>query len=138
MQRPVILRHEGRLPLNLEVLPRVDANGTLMVIVVNHDATRATYQVAVDDSLLAKLAGGEAWDMLTEKTIESDTDGKFDLAVPAGGVSVFMLGTPTHLAPIKAAQARLHKKDMSVPPYFRDRPHLNQGEWNTPVPPIDS
>jgi hypothetical protein len=134
--RPVTLMQGERLPLNLEILPRVDADGTLMVIVVNHDETQATYQVAVDDSLMAKLAGAEAWDMLTEKTIESNTDGRFDLTVPAWGVSVLMIAKPSHLRPIKAAQARLNRKDMSVPKYFRDRRQLNEGEWNTPVPPI--
>jgi len=127
-----------RLPLNLEVLPRVDEKGTLMVIVINHDKTEATYQASIDASLLAKLDGAEVWDMLHEKTLEPQTDGKFDISVPAWGVSVFMVGKPAELRPVKAAQARLNRKDMSVPKYFRERPHLNEYEYNTPVPPIGS
>jgi len=53
-------------------------------------------------------------------------------------VSVLMVGKPAELRPVKAAQARLNRKDMSVPKYFRDRPHLNEYEYGTPVPPIGS
>ena len=134
--RPVTLTQGDKLPMNLEVLPRVDAQGTMMVVVVNHDSAKATYDVTVDASYLAELKGAEAWDMLNEKVIEANTDGRFGLAVPAWGVSVFMLGAPKALAPIKAAQAKLNRKDMSVPKYFLDQPHLNQGEWGTAVPPI--
>ena len=74
--------------------------------------------------------------MLNEQVIEQDTDGKFELSVPSWGVSVFMVGKANVLAPIKAQQAKLNSKDMSVPKYFLDRPHLNEYEWGTPVPPI--
>lgn len=136
--RPVTLMQGDRLPLNLEVLPRVDGKGTLMVIVINHDKTEATYQVSIDESLLKKLNGAEVWDMLHEKTLERQTDGRFDVPLPAWDVSVFMVGDPAELRPIKAAQVRLNRKDMSVPKYFRDRPHLNEYEYGTPVPPIGS
>jgi hypothetical protein len=132
--RPVSLLQSGKVPLNLEVLPRLDAQRTLMVVVINHDQTEATYQVAIDQSLLAKSPKSEAWDMLREKSLENNTDGQFDLAVPAWGVSVFMVGAPAALKPIKALQTELNKKDLSVPKYFRDRPQLNEGEYNTPVP----
>lgn len=137
VSRPVTLLRNGRLPLNLEILPRLDEQGTLMVIVINHDPTEATYQVEVDRKLLVRLHGGEAWDMLREQTIETPTDGKFTLAVPAWGVSVFMLGTPARLQPIKARQAELNQRDLSVPQYFRDRPELNAVEYDTPVPPLE-
>jgi hypothetical protein len=52
-------------------------------------------------------------------------------------VAVFMLGTPDGLKPIQAAQAKLNKKDLSVPQYFADRPALNEYEWGTPVPAIE-
>ncbi len=136
VSRPVTLLHDGHLPLNLEVLPRVDEQGTLMVIVINHDQTDVTYQADVDRKLMARLKGAEAWDMLREKTIESNTDGKFRLAVPAWGVSVFMLGTPASLQPIKVVQAELNKRDLSVPQYFRDRPELNTPEFDAPIPPL--
>jgi hypothetical protein len=122
--------------MNLEVLPRVGHHGTLMAIVISHDKTEAEYDVTVDDSVMGKLNAAEAWNMLDEKTIEQDTDGQFKLKVPSWGVAVFMVGTPKALAPIKAAQARLNKKDLSVPDYFVKRPHLNEYEWGTPVPPI--
>lgn len=126
----------ARQPMNLEVLPRVAADGTLMVVVISHDKTEAEYDVIVDDSLLAKLTSAEAWNLLDEKTIEQNTDGRFKLAVPSWGVSVFMVGTSKALAPIKAAQAKLNKKDLGVPDYFVKRPQLNEYEWGTPVPPI--
>jgi hypothetical protein len=122
--------------MNHEVLPRVASDGTLMVIVISHDETEAEYDVVVDDSLMAKLNNAEAWNMLDEKTIEQNTDGQFKLEVPSWGVAVFMAGTQKALAPIKAAQAKLNRKDMGVPDYFVKRPHLNEYEWGTPVPPI--
>jgi hypothetical protein len=134
--RAVKLSLHGRQPLNLEVLPRVAADGTAMVIVINHDKTEGEYDVIVDDSVMAQGSDAEAWSMLDEQTIEQNTDGRFKLNVPGWGVSVFLLGHARSLAPIKAAQARLNKKDLSVPEYFVKRPHLNEYEWGTPVPPI--
>lgn len=134
--RPVRLWLDRRQPMNLEVLPRTASDGTLMVVVISHDHTEAEYDVTVDDSLMAKLSGAEAWNMLDETTIEQDTDGQFKLRVPGWGVAVFMVGPPQALTPVKTAQARLNKKDLSVPDYFVKRPHLNEYEWGTPVPPI--
>jgi len=119
VRRVVAARLEDRLPMNLEVLPRVDDRGTLMVIVINHDRTDATYNVSVDPAYVHQNA--EAWDLLAEKTIETNTDGKFRRAVAPWGVSVFMLGNPEDLAPIKTAQAKLNRMDMGVPRYFLDR-----------------
>ncbi|MBI3860266.1 MAG: hypothetical protein HY290_00055, partial [Planctomycetia bacterium] len=132
--RPVTLLRGGKLPLNLEVLARRHENGAMMAVVINHDSTEATYQVVLDKGLLASLPQAEAWDMLREKTLEARTDGRFDLAIPAWGASVFMVAPPNFLQPIKKLQADLNRKDMSVPKYFADRPQLNTDEWNTPVP----
>ena len=137
VNRPVTLSREGKLPMNLEVLPRVAPDGSLMVVVINHDETKAEYDVSIGASLMAKLSGAEALNVLTEKTIEPSTDGKFKLDVPSWGVAVFMVGKAKALAPVKAAQAKLSKKDLSVPDYFTKRPKLNQYEWGTPVPPIE-
>jgi len=134
--RPVRLSLDGRQPLNLEVLPRTASDGTLMVVLICHDGTEAEYDVTVDGSLMAKLNGAEAWNMLDETTIETDTDGQFQLRVPGWGVAVFMVGSSRSLAPVKAAQAGLNEKDSSVPDYFVKRPRLNEYEWGTPVPPI--
>jgi hypothetical protein len=117
------------------VLPRVAADGTLMVVVISHDKTEATYDVAIDPALVPK--GAVAWEMLTETQLATDNDGRFKLKVPSWGVSVFMLGDSKALKPIRSAQAALNKKDMSVPKYFLDRPALNEYEWGTPVPPIE-
>jgi hypothetical protein len=133
--RPVALTLGGTLPMNLEVLPRVDDKGTLMVVAISHDRTEADYDAAVDPSLVKP--GFVAWDMLNDKVIEADTDGQFKVKVPAWGVSVFMLGSPAALKPIQETQAKLNRKDLGVPKYFVDRPQLNQGEWGTPVPPIE-
>jgi len=135
--RPVALTLDGRLPMNLEVLPRVAADGTLMVVVISHDKTEADYDVAIDASLMKSLDGADAWDLLNDKTIETKTDGKFALKVPSWGVSVFMLGQPAKLKPIQAAQKKLMAMDLSVPKYFLDRPKLNEYEWGTPVPAIE-
>ncbi|MBT6048789.1 MAG: hypothetical protein HOG49_18485 [Candidatus Scalindua sp.] len=124
----------GRKVYNLEVLPRINTDGTLMVIVINHDKTEARYDVKVDQVYIKK--GMEAWSMLDEKTIEKRTDGKFKFSVPSWGVSVFMLGTPKNLGQIKSVQARLNKKDMSVPRYFLDRPDLLKPEYSVPIPKI--
>jgi len=132
--RVVTATSNGTLPMNLELLPRVDDKGRLMVVVINHDKTEAEYDVTVDPAYVEK--GSEAWDMLAEKVIEKDTDGQFRLAVPAWGIAVLMIGKPDDLAPIKAAQAKLNKKDMSVPKYFAERPELNEGEYSTPIPPV--
>lgn len=132
--RAVTLTRNGKLPMNLEVLPRVDGNGTLMVIVISHDQTADEYDVTVDPALVTK--GSSAWSMLDEQAIERDTDGRFKLKVPAWGVSVFMVGLPDALQPIQALQAKLNRKDLSVPSYFADRPKLNEAEWTIKVPPI--
>ena len=136
VRRLVTVRRTGRVPCNLEVLPRADEAGNLMVFVINHDATDATCQVTVDPAHLKRpaLRAAEAWDLLGQKRIEKDTDGRFDLAVPPWKVAVFLIGPPDALAPIKAAQRRLAAMDLSVPQYFLDRPPLNQAEWNTPIP----
>ena len=123
--------------MNLEVLPRAAADGTLMVVVINHDKTEADYDVSIDASLMKALNGADAWDLLNDKRIETKTDGKFSLKVPSWGVSVFMLGQPAKLKPIQAAQRKLMAMDLSVPKYFLDRPKLNEYEWGTPVPPIE-
>jgi hypothetical protein len=47
-----------------------------------------------------------------------------------------MLGTPARLQSIKAQQAELNQRDLSVPQYFRDRPELNTPEFETRIPPL--
>ena len=120
VKRLVTLSREGEIPCNLEVLPRVDADGTLMVVVVNHDATDATYEVTIDPEHLTKptLKNAEAWDMLREQTIEPATDGRFAFKVEPWRAAVFMVGTEQALAPVKQAQARLNGMDLSVPASF--------------------
>ena len=132
--RSVTLLLNGKLPMNIEVLPRVAPDGTVLVVVISHDKTEGTYEVTVDPGLVGK--GFEAWSLLDEKTLEASTDGKFTLKVPSWGVTVFALGKPNALQPIKVAQSQLNKMDMSVPEYFTKRPELNEYEWGTPVPPI--
>ena len=132
--RPVTLTTNGKLPMNLEVLPRVAADGTLFVVVINHDKTDATYDAAIDPSLVPK--GAAAWELLTAKELAAAASGPFTLAVPALAVRTFVVGTPASLAAIKERQAKLAAMDMSVPKYFVDRPELNRYEWGTPVPPI--
>ena len=134
VKRVVQMTKGGRKVYNLEVLPRINTDGTLMVIVINHDKTEARYDVKVDQVYIKK--GMEAGSMLDEKTIEKRTDGKFKFSVPSWGVSVFMLGTPKNLGQIKSVQARLNKKDMSVPRYFLDRPDLLKPEYSVPIPKI--
>ena len=136
IRRLVTITRDGQVPCNLEVLPRADSAGTLMVIVVNHDATAATYRVTVDPQHLAchRLQGVRAWNVLTEKALDVNAEGVFSLAIEPWRPAVFTIGTPSALAPIKEAQARLHAKDMSVPKYFLDRTKLNEYEYDTPVP----
>ena len=132
--RPVTITLDGKLPMNLEVLPRTATDGTLMVVVISHDKTGGEYDVAVDPALVPK--GAVAWEMLTEKELEKDTDGRFKVSVPNWGVSVILLGTPGNLKPIQAVQAKLNRKDLSVPKYFVDRPHLNENQYGSPIPAI--
>ena len=81
--RPVALMLGDKLPMNLEVLPRVDDKGRLMVIVISHDKTEATYNVTVAPDYVKR--GMQAWNMLTEKVIEKNTDGRFRIKVPSWG-----------------------------------------------------
>jgi hypothetical protein len=122
VRRLVTLTRDGRMPCNLEVLPRLDADGTLMVVVVNHDATDAAYEVAIDPEHLKKpkLKNAEAWDMLRETVIEPATDGRFSFKVEPWRAAVFMVGSSNALARVKETQARLNKMDLSVPPYFAE------------------
>ena len=138
VRRLVTVRQGGRIPCNLEVLPRTDGEGNLMCFVIDHDGTGGACDVTVDPAHLGKLPrGAQVWDLLNEKLIEERTDGKFALTVPAWKVAVFLLGAPAALAPVKAAQAKLNAMDLSVPKYFLDRPALNEPEYNTPIPPIE-
>lgn len=139
VRRAVTLTRGDELPANLEVLPRTDAQGNMMVVVINHDATDATYQVQVDRTRLDAIhsPAPQAWNLLAAERIEKDTDGQFDLAVPAWGVAAFLIGEPANLEPVISAQAKLNNKDLSVPKYFLDRPELNQYQWNTPVPALE-
>jgi len=123
-RRLVSLTHDGKLPCNLEVLPRMDAEGTLMVIVVNHDATDAVYDVTIDLAHLKKpgLKNAEAWDMLRDQVIEPATDGQFPLRIEPWRAAVFMVGTEQVLAKVKEVQTRLNKLDLSVPQYFMQQP----------------
>jgi hypothetical protein len=123
VQRLVTLTRDGVMPMNLEVLPRTDADGTLMVVVVNHDSTDAAYEVAIDPAHLKKplLKNAEAWDMLRETVIEPATDGVFTFKVEPWRAGVFMVGSSNALARVKETQARLNKMDLSVPPYFAER-----------------
>ncbi|MBM4037583.1 MAG: hypothetical protein FJ290_03630 [Planctomycetes bacterium] len=123
VKRLVTLTRNGKLPCNLEVLPRVDANDTLMAVVVNHDATDAAYDVAIAPEHMAKpgLKNAEAWDMLREQTLEAPTDGRFTLKVEPWRAAVFMVGTPEALARTKEAQSKLNAMDFGVPAYFATR-----------------
>jgi len=136
VKRVVSLSVKGEIPCNLEVLPRADAEGNLLVIVVNQDSTDATYQVAVNPEYAATRLpkGALAWNLLENKLIEKDTRGAFDLAVPPEKVAVFFIGAEKVLEPVRKAQAELNAADLSVPKYFRDRPALNEGEYGTAVP----
>jgi hypothetical protein len=127
--RPVTLIRDGVAPMNLEVLSRTDADGTLMVVVINHDATDATYDVTVEPERLKtpKLANAQAWDMLREAVIEDATDGRFSLKIDPWRVAVFMVGSEAALAPVKEAQARLNAMDLSVPAYFTDAEGRGEG-----------
>ncbi len=105
-----------------------------MVIVISHDETEAEYDVAVDDAYVRKETA--VWDMLAGKRLPREADGRFKLKVPSWGVSVFLLGQEAATKPIREVQARLNQKDLSVPKYFADRPHLNEPEWDTPTPEV--
>lgn len=131
-----MLRSKGEVPCNLEVLPRIDAKGNLLVVVVNHDQTQSTYDVTVDAAGLEKKppANSVAWDLLRSKPLRQAGQGKFQLEVPANRVAVFYLGSEQKLQPMKAAQAKLDAMDLSVPAYFKDRPELNADPLNTPIP----
>lgn len=134
---PVTMQLDGAIAGNLEVLPRADDQGNLLVFVVNHDSSAATYQVTVDrDYVSSRLpARPTAWDVLRATPIAEETTGTFELAVPAYRVAVFFVGAESVLTPIREAQAKLAARDLSVPKYFRDRPQLNQAEWGTPPVP---
>jgi len=135
--RPLVqVTLKGEVPCNLEVLPRVDARGNMMVFVVNHDATDATYDVTVDSRYVKKKlpSRSTAWNLLRARLIEERTDGRFSLAVPPWRVAVLFVGSERVLKRVRVAQAALDAMDLSVPDYFRKRPELNQGLWHTPIP----
>jgi len=123
VRRLVTLTRDGQFPCNLEVLPRLDAAGTLMAVVVNHDGTDAAYDVTIAPEHMAKpgLKNAEAWDMLREQVLEAPTDGRFTLKVEPWRAAVFMVGTAEALAKIKEAQSKLNAMDLSVPAYFATR-----------------
>jgi len=136
LRPPVALTRRGRTPCNLEVLPRADDQGNLMVVVVNHDATAATCDVDVAatwaDFRLANRS--TAWNVLEDEVIERNTDGRFRVRVPPYRPAVFFVGSTTALQRVREAQARLAAMDLSVPRYFLERPQLNTPRWDTPIP----
>lgn len=134
----VTLRNKGEVPCNLEVLPRVDRKGNLLVVVANHDRTQTSYDVTVDPASLRSKSiapGAVAWDVLRAKALNQSAPGKFRLEVPAFRVAVFFLGSAEVLEPVKTAQARLDALDLGVPEYFQKHPELNKDPFNTPIPP---
>ena len=119
------------------MLARADADGNLMVVVVNHDSTNASYRLFVDREYVeAKLPKDAlAWNVLENRLIEThDARLIFRVDVAPEKVAVLFIGSPKALEPVKKAQAELDAMDLSVPAYFRDRPALNEGEYGTPVP----
>ena len=136
--RPLVtLSLNGRIPCNLEVLPRVDEAGNMMVIVINHDQTDATYDVRIARQYVAEKLpeGATALDLLGDEVIEEDTDGRFPFAVPPGRPAVLFIGAGDVLARVREAQRSLNAMDMSVPQYFLDRPELNERPWGATLIP---
>jgi hypothetical protein len=134
---PVTIRSKGEVPCNLEVLPRVDRKGNLMVVVINHDQTQTTYDVTVDPTTLRTKkieSSAVAWDLLRSKPVKQTGPGKFRLEVAAYRVAIFYLGSEQVLGPIKDAQAKLDARDLSIPDYFKQHPELNREMFNTPIP----
>jgi hypothetical protein len=131
--RPISLKMGDQLPLNLEVISRVDDKGTMMAVVINHDATDATYDVEISQQY--RSAGTEVFDILAGATISKNAAESIRHRIEPWGVSVLLIGNPESLAQIKQVQAELAAKDMSVPQYFLDNPELNTAEYSTPIPP---
>ncbi len=136
--RPLVTaRLKGEIPCNLEVLPRIDRKGNMLVVLVNHDQTRASYDVTVDPASLrtkSMAANAVAWDLLRSKPLAQAGPGKFRFEVAPSRAAVFYLGAADVLEPIKAVQARLDAMDFGVPEYFLQRPELNKPAFNTPIP----
>ena len=132
----VMLTLDGEIPCNIEVLPRLDEKGNMMVIVINHDSTDATYEVSIEPAYIKEKlpTGSTAWNLLKAELIEERTDGRFPLAVPPYRVTVIFVGSAHALGPVRDAQAKLAAMDLSVPRYFLDRPELNVQLWDTPIP----
>ena len=127
---------DGAIPYNIEVLPRSDPEGNLMMIFINHDDTDAAYEVVINPDYVERQLpkGSIAWNVLEHEPIEAQTGGRFPLAVRPYRVAVCFVGSQEVLNPIKEAQAELAAMDLSVPQYFLDRPELNQALWDTPIP----
>lgn len=109
--RPVSVLKDGKIPCNIEVLPRTDNAGNLMIVLINHDATDATYQVVVDEQYVREKLPRKAtaWNVLANSRIEEDTDGRFDLKIAPWRASVVFLGEAPILQRIQQAQAELVK-----------------------------
>jgi hypothetical protein len=102
---------DGKIPCNIEVLPRTDNAGNLMVVIINHDATDATYQVVVADPYVREKLPKKAtaWNVLANTMIEEDTDGRFDMKLAPWRASVVFLGEGPVLQRIQQVQTDLLK-----------------------------
>lgn len=110
VRRPVSVLKDGKIPCNIEVLPRTDSAGNLMVVMINHDATDATYQVVVEDRVRDTLPkNATAWNVLTNALIEEETDGRFDLKIAPWRTAVIFLGEGQALQRVRQAQTELLK-----------------------------
>jgi hypothetical protein len=109
--RPVSVLKDGKIPCNIEVLPRTDNAGNLMVVIINHDATDATYQVVVADQYVREKLPKKAtaWNVLANTLIEEDTDGHFDMKLAPWRASVVFLGEGPVLQRIQQVQTDLLK-----------------------------
>lgn len=109
--RPVSVLKDGKIPCNLEVLPRADSAGNLMIVIINHDATDATYQVVVADPYVREKLPKKttAWNVLANSLIEEGTDGRFDLKIAPWRAAIVFLGEEPVLQRVQQAQIELLK-----------------------------
>jgi hypothetical protein len=132
----VTLTRDRRVAGNVEVLPRLDNQGNMMVFLINHDGTDAVYKVVINGEYVQEKLPKAAmvWNVLKAKLIEKNTDGVFKIAILPHRVAVFIVGTKAMVKEIQHAQAALDSMDLSVPKYFQERPELNKGQYATPIP----
>ncbi|MCM8786001.1 MAG: beta-galactosidase, partial [Candidatus Omnitrophica bacterium] len=131
--RPVVIMRNGEVAKNIEVSTRIhQPTGAILLSLINHENIEGNYLIS---SHLGK--GLSVWDLSSACLIEKNTDGKFEIKIPALKTKWILLASEKVATPIIKKQKQLLQKDFS-PKYFRTRPVVPEEKPLPEIKPVSS